>query len=354
MDPLEAISSSSVLSGSLAIFATSLFHIVVPLALATLAFARATYARSAARVGDEAGSASDPLATGPAVVRGPVEYAQGESAAVRVEITQHGVERVDKNNVLRHSWTEIDRTIRVRPFYVNDPRGRVRVEPDARAMLVDDLDETRTTGADTRVRVAELSPGEHVYVIGHLRSGATPRGGGAYRESAMAPVLEPPRRGRMLVSSKPLGDRFREAARRESRWGAVIVAIGVALLLLDLPFHLRLHAGVYERATVVDTRLISGKSSRCAVTLRTDDGVELTDSVRWGDCPPVAPGARLRIVRVPSVASFSQIGQAPGISTAVFILGLFAMIFLTAFYAMRSLPWWERRLVESGEGPLRR
>lgn len=352
MDPLQAVASSSSLSGPFWSFATPLLHVVLPIALATLAFSRAWFAREAARACDANARSAATLDPGLAVFHGPVEYAQGSTCAVRVEIEQQGAEHVDKGGVIRHSWREVDRTIQAQPFYVDDARGRVRVEPNARTMLVDDLDVTQDKSRETRVRVAELSPGEVVYVLGHLRSGIAP-GGGAYRESAMAPVLEPPRRGRMLVSSKPLGTIYREAASRESRWGLLVVALAVAAFLLDLGFHLRMHTGVYERATVVGTRLYRGKGAHCAVELRADDGTTFTDQVAYDGCPPVAPGVRVPVVRVPSAPWLSQIGHAPGVSLVNFVLSTVTLCALALFYTRRARPWWERRLEEMGQGPLR-
>jgi len=129
------------------------------------------YRRRAAKA-EAAFDPDAPLDPGEAIVLGTVEHARGEETAVRVEITQDGTES-ESSGSWSHSWSERERRLQVRPFYLRHGSGRrIRVEPPGRVLLVDDMDGCIRVNLAERIRVAELTPGEKVFAHGVLT--ATP------------------------------------------------------------------------------------------------------------------------------------------------------------------------------------
>jgi len=172
-----------------------------------------------------------PLANGHAVIVGQVELEPGATGpAIQLAIQQEGKDIKVKHG-WSHSWTERSREVRVRPFWVRRFTGElVRVEPDERVVLRDDLSRVERRSHAERVRFAELTPGETVHVSGSL-FGANPSGtGAAYRAAATEPVLRPGRIGPMVVSTERPGATSSERAAFHRGW-----LVGVAVLALALP-----------------------------------------------------------------------------------------------------------------------
>ena len=184
------------------------------LAVAAYALSRWLRERRAAARADASFNPDVGLVPGRAIVLGTVEREQGANVAVRVELEMEGTEH-ESSGSWSFKWTEKDRRVRVHPFYLRHASGaRIRVEPDDNVMLVDAMDGVVKVNLTKRLRVAELMPDEKVFAIGELKYAQDPeaqtRG---YRGRAEGYLLVPPRRGRMLLASEPLGARF---ARRAS------------------------------------------------------------------------------------------------------------------------------------------
>lgn len=90
---------------------------VVVLAVGSIVFAlqQMLHARRAAKVAEGAHHPHAPISPGGRFVAGVVEFAQGESVAVDVTVTQRGSEQSNKNGVT-HQWLEVGRMVRARPF----------------------------------------------------------------------------------------------------------------------------------------------------------------------------------------------------------------------------------------------
>ncbi|MFO0678748.1 MAG: hypothetical protein U0169_19605 [Polyangiaceae bacterium] len=162
---------------------------------------------------------------------GVVSFDDGQDAAVRVAIHQDGVTRKGKHGP-HHSWSESRREITLRPFYLLlDGGSMVRVEPEGRTVLVDDLDAGTRTGKNSRVRVAELSQNEAAYVTGEAVRGFNPRAadGTAFR-GGTGMVLGPPKGQPMFISTRPLTERHAQRASFFRGWRNGIVA---AILLFQ-------------------------------------------------------------------------------------------------------------------------
>jgi hypothetical protein len=332
---------------------TVLVHFVLPLALALLAWSRSRAARYQEQLAEAQWVPEIPLREGDAVLHGPVDYAREATAALRVEIRQEGTETKNKNK-WSHAWSEAARTVVASPFYVGDVRGtRVRVEPDDRTMLVDATDRTVDVGPTTRIRIAELSRDEKVYVVGELHPAPDPEAAGGYREVGTALVLRPPRRGRMLVSTEPLGQRFQRMAEREMRAARWFVLAIAALGMIDAPFYGRLFGGIHETGTIAVTHIISGKGAHCRLTVDTNEEWTFTDDVAYRWCRVVGRGARVPFIRIRGTHSFVQVGTEPGVSAMASIFGAVAIGLMALIYRGRTRPWYEDRLVERGTGRLR-
>lgn len=154
------------------------------------------------------------LFVGDAFVTGITET-HDKAPAIRVEITQIGKERKQKNGY-SHTWTEFDRTQSTRPFRLRIPGGTgVFVEPGAEVFLVDDLVQKERIDSTTRVMCAELTHGEEVTIEGVLTREMRPSsdGEGDYRGQQKSWVLRPPSHGKMLLSTEPLPVRHEKRAR---------------------------------------------------------------------------------------------------------------------------------------------
>ncbi len=134
------------------------------------------------------------------VLHGVVET-DGGTPPIRVEIDQDGYHGL---------WTETARRTVAAAFTLRTAAGdRVRVEPDPHVLLVRPIDRTIERGKQ-RTRVAELSAGDAVYVVGALEP-ATPAQG-PYREDARPATLRPPARGQLTVSSAVPREQFEQRA----------------------------------------------------------------------------------------------------------------------------------------------
>ena len=186
--------------------------------------------RLRARMADASFEPTAQLRPGESVVSGVVELSAEAAHAVRVEVDQAGDES-ESSGTWSHTWKEVDRRVKVAPFYVRHVSGlRLRVEPGREVLLVDELDATVQIELTERTRIAELTPGEHVMVHGRLVVGSDPyaqtegyRGG-----PAEALVLRPVGSKPMMMSTEALGSRFRRHA-RAAAWSTLTVAIAMAV-----------------------------------------------------------------------------------------------------------------------------
>jgi hypothetical protein len=330
---------------------------VALLLVAIAAFLRYQYraARANAAVKDT------PLATGEAIVLGTVELAQGEETAVRVEITQTGTES-ESSGSWSHSWTERDRRIRVRPFYLRHASGqRVRVEPPELVQLVDDMDGCIRVNLAERIRIAELTPGEKVFAHGALTLSVDPEHRSQsqdYRATAFGFVLRP-HGGKMLLSSRPLGEPYARRARRHLGAAALFLLLTAGAFAIHGFFLLRWIAGETVEGTIDERKVVVKKDDdgtttyhRLWIKYRKDRYIQ---DVSQSLYRRLAVGHRvpLRIVNVwPRVF---QLGARATIHSGALITPLLPA--LLAFFAYtvasrRPVGWWESELEERGGGRL--
>lgn len=326
------------------------FHVAVPLAFALLAGVRATLARRRARLADARFVETAPLEVGEAVIHGEVELARERSTAVRVEIHQQGHEFQTKNGWV-HEWAEVSRVVKAEPFYVHERRGvKIRVEPSPDTMLIDELDRIVRHDRDKRTRIAELTPGENVYVIGSLVRGHDPQRGG-YRDEADALVLRPPARGKMLCSTKPLGEPFHKRAVRERAALSFFLGFVLVVALFDTTYHARVLAGVHEEGEVLSTEKRTGKHKRCELEIKMPDGETSGDQVAVEYCDVLRPGSRVPIVHFGS-SWFAHVGSVPGVHVGIVLPSMFVLAGAILIYSKRKRLWWEAKLVERSPGRL--
>jgi hypothetical protein len=349
--------ATDVVTGPFGAFAVYAFHLLLPLAVAVVATVRHVLARRRARLADAQFSSGAALEPGPLVLSGPVTYAPGLEMAMRVAIEQVGTEERTKNG-WRHTWSEIDRDVAVAPFYVADRRGRrVRVEPTPDTLLIDEADRTVRTGDTSRTRIAELTAGEDVFVIGELVRARDPDAG-SYRGAETALVMRPAPGRRMLISSEPLGDRLRAASRGQRTAAIVFAAHALVFSVADLGFYARTFMGRPELAEITAFELTTGKGATCDVAARLPDGESFRESVTTGACASLAAArergqsAVMPVIRVPSTRRFAQIGVLVGAPFVSVSFGIVTFVLGLAIYLSRDKRWYESKLVESSAGPL--
>jgi len=174
---------------------------------------------------------------------GPVDaLAARSSAPLAIELLQRGTEWSLKgpDRGWQYRWTELSRRTLAQPFYLELASGeRVRVEPDDRTLLADDITSSDivAVGGDSderlRRRRLELRPGQTAYLSGVLEHGHDPAfaGRGGYRDGGDGLVLRPPQDGPMVASSAPLTREHRQRARFHGGW---LLTLLVPLLLVHV------------------------------------------------------------------------------------------------------------------------
>jgi hypothetical protein len=198
-----------------------------------------------------------PLQPGDAVIHGTVERSASGDVAVRVEIDQEGSES-ESSGSWSTSWKERRRFVRVSPFYIRHASGpRIRVEPTHAVQLVDAMDGVIRVNLAKRVRVAELTPGEKVFAVGELRHDLDPEGqGGGYRGGQHGLVMRP-----QLLSTEPLGARFRRRAGRHRAFLYGLFFMALAPYVFFIPYLASYYNGVQGRAVVTDLKHIEETDS---------------------------------------------------------------------------------------------
>jgi hypothetical protein len=310
------------------------------------------------------------LRDGHAVVFGTVEAApEGSGPFVRVEVHQ----RFDYPKKKR--WVEERRAVSLRPFVVvRDDGARVRVEPDLKAVLHDDLSRIEGDTGWLRTRVAELVAGERVYVTGTLSgaSHAATHGSGAYRSGALTPVLRPPWLGRMVISTEVPGKTAAKRMRVHRAWLIASVALFVVAFTVVTPTYQLLsyshrvvwahpHA-VREWREWVKPKNGSGYwvyNYQVRGTYRDDRGVTrvVEADVREDayTCTTEGRCARLPFVVSPLKPDVYQFGLVPTLHLGSFAALMVLCILSVAVWpvsVLASRPWYaRRRVIDPAEGP---
>lgn len=314
-----------------------------------------------------------PLANGHAVIVGQVELDEGTSGpAIAVSVQQRGREWQGKNNWL-HEWRETSRTVRVQPFWVRLLSGqRVRVEPDERVALRDDLSRIERSAQFERVRLAELTVGETVHVSGSLFSVDAPDAGGAYRAMTRDPVLRPSRLVPMVVSTERPGETSTKRADFYRSWIVGIAVLALALPIVVFPTVTLLaltgetvsavpaatrHWQVYSKPknqpgyfvqhyALRSTRAVGGRTQ----VLTDECSFAAWSCVLSGGCPTVSYTVS---ALSDDVVQIGLGGQLSNLRAA--LLAAVALCLLLAFpiAAFNSRPWYLRRnIVDGGTGQL--
>lgn len=334
-----------------------LTFVFVALALASLVrAARYKASERSERAHDEPGA---PPPEGPCVVSGRVAYRGDEGLAVRVEIDQDGSES-ESSGTWSHRWVETDRRALVRPFdLVLDDGRRLVVEPPSDVSFVDDLDKKILVNKTKRVLVAELVPGERVWIRGELVRRRGTRAG--YRGGEAELVLQKPKRGRMEISSEPLAERFRQRAAYHARIARSTLAVMLVLEATLATHYARLFFGHVEWRTV---------RNKFHDVKRDSDGDEHT----WGVKIELVPGTIEAVVIderdwragleegdlvpvrvVPSWPFASALGAGSTIHAGhAFMLGvvLVGSLIGRGVDRRRTRPWYRRKAEHSHGGRL--
>jgi hypothetical protein len=315
--------------------------------------------REARRMGERAaaagGQGSAPLTGGPAVVFGAVELAEDEAVAARVEVDQTGVEQ-ESSGSWTTRWTEKDRRVTMRPFYVRHRDQRVRVEPGEAAFLVDAMDGLILADATHRTRYAELSPGEEVFAVGQLEAGHDPeRRPRGYRDADKGWVLRARHGEDLLLSSEPLDRRYRRRAsthRKVALLASAVLAIAGAIFG---PYAVRAALGTNEVGAAIDReRHVDEDNVTRELRVRMADGETLMLECDE-DAYAKAPGIDVPVRYVRAWPRASVLGQGPTVhgATIIALLMLFGLLGGVRWVIRRAgLAWYERSVVDSADGRL--
>lgn len=303
------------------------------------------------------------LAPGRRVVEGVVQHEQGEAVAVRVEIDQLGHES-ENSGSWSHRWTEIGRTVHARPFLLRHASGQtIRVEPTQDVLLIDEMDGVVLIDLTHRKRVAELVLGERVFVDGLLSLDHTPQAAGGGYRGGRGFVLRAPPSELMLLSSEPMGERFRRRARILGGLALMAGTLLAILPLINVDCLLLQFLGKRGEATV--TRLVHQKgedsdgneTNSYYAFLQADElRVKRTEEVSAAGYVKLKEGQRAPIRYVPSIPTLAELGPdatASGFRTMGFVFPIGGLLLLHLLGLRHTREWYEKKLIETGSGRLK-
>ncbi|MCC6994158.1 MAG: hypothetical protein IT370_05970 [Deltaproteobacteria bacterium] len=312
-----------------------------------------------------------PLRAGPFVLVGTVEVEDG-ATPVTIRIEQVGKEWKHKSS-WSHSWRETRRWMDVRPFVVRRDDGTtVKVEPGPRVVLHDTLSrfEHSSTITKTRTRIAEVKPGDRIYVAGELVDIRVHGGGGVYREAPRMPRLIPASTGPMVVSTEAPGGTARRLGRvhRLSSF-AVGVVLAFQLVIVLFPYLAQHLTGVTSVGELRAVRTYetyhkpkngSGywtTHQEAEVSWARDQSGTFRIARDLYTCA-VRAGCDRVVVRSASLAGFTlhQLGSRPTLSvtrTLILVIGSPTALIIWLITLVGARPWWLRRkVVDGGSGRL--
>lgn len=298
------------------------------------------------------------LVEGPALIEGKVTLASGDRGApVSLTVVQEGRRAgsdASPNPHVAMAWTEVERSVQMRPFYLTLRGGsRVRVEPAGRIELIDELELPEalpSRGVFMRRRRARLIRDERVVIRGSLERGFDPEcAQSGYRGPAESLVLRPCD-AVMRLSTERLGERSIKRARAHLRGALVGVIALVAFHGLWFRDFLTLqqHGRVVEARVVSRARFDDSRSSHrdgtldvalpTGFTVRLRVNAEAYENTREGDFVPVTVTS--------SRTDLAQAGRGEtGIrgGEALVAVILVALLVLWHELSLRGAkPWYER------------
>jgi hypothetical protein len=278
---------------------------------------------------------------------------------VRVSIRQRGKEWRQKGR-WRTGWREVARQTEARPFLLRlEGGGEVRVEPNEQVLLVDQLTEIVRDARDARRRIANVHPGEKVYVTGVYQPGGGGVEAGPFRGDGGPGRLVPPRGDRMLVSTEPPTERHQRRARVHHRLFWVAGVYLVLALVASAQFLQLQLSGKEMTGQVVDqwsyekwhsTKRGGYWKTHYAVAAETRAGVLHTEipHALWVTRPATVP----MIVASSKSYVFGEDtslngGRASFLFMIALALGLFAPLSV-----IMSRDWWDKKLSDTENGRL--
>lgn len=311
-------------------------------------------ARAAGRAAQEA-EGRRAVGQGPQSVCGTVSAVHdGSDTALLLVVEQRGTEHKNKSS-WSTIWEETSRRQAAQPFLLTIDEGRppIRVEPDERARLVDDLDETEITGHTTRRRRARLTVGERVYVRGEGVRAADPDGG--YRV-----VIRPPKNGdRMLLSTRPLDEALAARSKIHRSWllGGLVVIV-LLVTFLHRPYFIAQTFGKVMAGEVVHKqrkKIKSSKSWRWAhlITVKMPTGQTFREELEPRDFFKLKKGTRIPVVFHRDWLRYAQVGQAAAEPYPVLMInGAMLVVLLVLYFLSKraATPWYERSEVREKVG----
>ncbi len=234
----------------------------------------------------------------------------------------------------------------------------VRVLATQNVELADALDKKVLISHNARVLSAELIPGETLHAQGHLERGSRLRAGAetGYRDGEYEWQLVPAR-GRMMLSSEPLGAGLVARAKFHRRYFAVAIFSLVAFQALFANFHARAMASD-QPATVLDKKISSYQDSdghtqhNSGLTLRLPGDKIEAFNVSGSNYRNVNAGTRLAVRK--GLWGF-ELGGGGSMNVLLGISALMVATALMLLYPIRrraTRPWFRRKVRHSGSGQL--
>jgi hypothetical protein len=303
--------------------------------------------------------AEQPLFAGPGhVVAGRVELDNGEQFGVRVDIVQQVKNHTSKNSRW-HTWEEVSRKVAPAPFYlIREGAPPIYVEPDENALVVDSLETAYPPDmALRRIRTADVKVGEYFFAYGDLHEAPHPRARDAYRGS-VGWVMRPPRRGRMLLATEGIRDRYAARISYLYKWGAICATLFCFLhACFTAPFVAATVLGTRTTTEVTATHTYVTHNKNSTTThyellTSTPDGFALTQEVPFSVYSHAKQIVDRRetlvvpLVRTRDWVWASYLGQDAYIQGPWIIMGAFSaalLLFILWFTYKTKYAWYDKK-----------
>src|SRR6185503_14680128 len=119
-----------------------------------------------------------------------------------------------------------------------------------------------------------------------------------YRGAEAALILRARKTGRLLLSAKPLGERYRRQIGHYVLLTIGLLAFLVVFTIVAVGFHSRMLFGERALGTVTRVERFTGKGARCEFEIRTPPGNTFDDDASADWCNVIKRGDSVPIIHI--------------------------------------------------------
>jgi hypothetical protein len=309
----------------------------------------------------------EPVTDKNVILRGIVQARPEEPTVVSVKIEEVGKElgRTKQRKYIK--WTEESRVVKAIPFSIKIHDSLLTValsETGSNIQIVDELEKEPSTNPLRRSSVCGLKNNDQVYVYGRLCAPSTARDNLPKTNDRQAVAktweLKAPVDGKLLLSTKPLTNRYHLAARFYLPFIKYSCAGLLLFTVLQVTYFVRLFCAKTESMTIVSKDIARHRDAKghvsydhivflknpriSKVNLKREVPSDLHSSLQTGSDIPV--------LYVEGWPAITQIGESAGASKNVTILEIVLLILgiiIRVANRFSNVVWYEQDSLESTE-----